>query len=34
MLRTVKNAENNAEYKGFDTENMRISHISAIMAGY
>ncbi len=29
MLLTVKNAENNAEYKGFDTENMRISHISA-----
>ena len=29
MLKTVENAENNAEYKGFDIENMRISHISA-----
>ncbi len=29
MLETVKNAENNAEYKGFDTENMKIAHISA-----
>jgi len=29
MLKTVMNAENNAEYKGFDIENMRISHISA-----
>jgi len=29
MLKTIKNAENNAEYKGFDVENMRISHISA-----
>ncbi|MDH7517360.1 MAG: 50S ribosomal protein L22 [Candidatus Thermoplasmatota archaeon] len=29
MLKTIKNAENNAEYKGFDTENMKISHISA-----
>ena len=28
MLKTVENAENNAEYKGFDLENMRISHIS------
>jgi large subunit ribosomal protein L22 len=28
MLKTVKNAENNAEYKGFDLENMKISHIS------
>ncbi len=28
MLKTLKNAENNAEYKGFDVENMRISHIS------
>jgi large subunit ribosomal protein L22 len=29
MLKTVENAENNAEYKGFDVENMKISHISA-----
>jgi large subunit ribosomal protein L22 len=29
MLKIVKNAENNAEYKGFDIENMMISHISA-----
>jgi len=29
MLKMVKNAENNAEYKGFDVENMMISHISA-----
>ena len=29
MLKTVVNAENNAEYKGFDAENMKISHISA-----
>jgi large subunit ribosomal protein L22 len=29
MLKTIENAENNAEYKGFDTENMRISHITA-----
>ena len=29
MLKTVVNAENNAEYKGFDVENMKISHISA-----
>ena len=28
MLKTIENAENNAEYKGFDLENMRISHIS------
>ncbi len=28
MLKTLKNAENNAEYKGFDAENMKISHIS------
>src|SRR4030042_347132 len=28
MLKILKNAENNAEYKGFDTENMRITHIS------
>jgi len=29
MLKTIENAENNAEYKGFDPENMKISHISA-----
>jgi large subunit ribosomal protein L22 len=29
MLKMIKNAENNAEYKGFDVENMKISHISA-----
>ena len=29
MLKTVVNAENNAEYKGFDIENMKIKHISA-----
>ena len=29
MLKVVENAENNAEYKGFDVENMKISHISA-----
>ena len=29
MLKTLENAENNAEYKGFDIENMKISHISA-----
>ena len=29
MLKVVKNAENNAEYKGFDAENMKIVHISA-----
>ena len=28
MLKTIENAENNAEYKGFDIENMRITHIS------
>ena len=28
MLKTLKNAENNAEYKGFDVENMKISHVS------
>jgi len=28
MLKILKNAENNAEYKGFDFENMRIAHIS------
>ena len=29
MLKILENAENNAEYKGFDTENMKIAHISA-----
>ena len=29
MLKVIKNAENNAEYKGFDTENMKIIHASA-----
>jgi len=29
ILRIIENAENNAEYKGFDVDNMRISHISA-----
>ena len=29
MLKTLKNAENNAEYKGFDPENMKIVHVSA-----
>ncbi|UCD14276.1 MAG: 50S ribosomal protein L22 [Thermoplasmatales archaeon] len=29
MLKMIENAENNAEYKGFDVENMKISHISA-----
>ena len=29
MLKVLKNAENNAEYKGFDVENMKIIHISA-----
>jgi large subunit ribosomal protein L22 len=29
MLKTIENAENNAEYKGFDVENMKITHISA-----
>jgi large subunit ribosomal protein L22 len=28
MLKTLENAENNAEYKGFDVENMKISHVS------
>jgi len=28
VLKTLENAENNAEYKGFDVENMKISHIS------
>jgi large subunit ribosomal protein L22 len=29
ILRVIENAENNAEYKGFDIENMKITHISA-----
>jgi len=29
ILSIIKNAENNAEYKGFDVDNMKISHISA-----
>lgn len=29
ILRILQNAENNAEYKGFDPENMKIAHISA-----
>ena len=29
ILKTLKNAVNNAEYKGFDAENMKIKHISA-----
>lgn len=29
MLKTLENAENNAEYKGFDVENMKITFISA-----
>ena len=28
MLKTLENAENNAEYKGFDPENMKIANIS------
>lgn len=28
MLKTLENAENNAEYKGFDAENMKITHIA------
>jgi large subunit ribosomal protein L22 len=28
MLKTLVNAENNAEYKGFDVENMKIAHVS------
>ncbi len=28
VLRILKNAENNAEYKGFDIEHMRITHIT------
>lgn len=29
MLKILKNAENNAEYKGFDVDAMKIAHISA-----
>jgi large subunit ribosomal protein L22 len=29
MLKVLENAENNAEYKGFDVDNMKITHISA-----
>jgi large subunit ribosomal protein L22 len=29
MLKILENAENNAEYKGFDPENMKIAHASA-----
>ncbi len=29
ILNILKNAENNAEYKGFDPENMKIIHASA-----
>jgi len=29
MLKIVENAENNAEYKGFDVDKMKIVHISA-----
>ena len=29
ILKIIENAENNAEYKGFDVENMKISHIAA-----
>ncbi len=29
MLKILENAENNAEYKGFDVESMKIIHISA-----
>ena len=28
MLKILENAENNAEYKGLDIENMKITHIS------
>ena len=28
MLKILENAENNAEYKGFDVENMKIIHIA------
>jgi large subunit ribosomal protein L22 len=29
ILKILQNAENNAEYKGFDVENMRIAHATA-----
>ena len=29
VLKILENAENNAEYKGFDPENMKITHASA-----
>jgi large subunit ribosomal protein L22 len=29
ILKILKNAENNAEYKGFDVENLQIKHVSA-----
>jgi len=29
LLKIIQNAENNAEYKGFDVENMKITHISS-----
>lgn len=29
MLKTIQNAENNAEYKGFNPEDMKITHASA-----
>jgi len=29
ILKILKNAENNAEYKGFDVESMKIVHIAA-----
>jgi large subunit ribosomal protein L22 len=29
LLKIIENAENNAEYKGFNTEIMKIAHISA-----
>lgn len=29
ILKVIQNAENNAEYKGLEPENMRIAHISA-----
>jgi large subunit ribosomal protein L22 len=29
ILKILKNAENNAEYKGFDIESMKIIHIAA-----
>ncbi|MEM0492396.1 MAG: 50S ribosomal protein L22 [Candidatus Thermoplasmatota archaeon] len=28
MLKILKNAENNAEYKGLDAENMKIKHVA------